>query len=858
MQKLKHGNRLIIILTVLLLVMGIVMPVTANAAQYTITNKGSVSDGVSRVGKFLIKGKLVFCCDHKKMTPPTGTKATASVRTNANIAKVLYYGYKGPEQWSGFKNSNAAIVATSLALDHYFNNGTGRGNPNYKAFMRFLATKDTSRSGSSYILYTTGKSRYQRLAAVNPSTDVKISVTKESADKSFTGGNASYSLKGAEYGVYSGEKLLKTLTTDNNGKASARITIDSEAVKNLTVKEIKSSPGYEKDKTVYNKDGSSGSIHITSKEPPVSNIVDILLYKADEETGKFSEQEGLKNYIPQKGSLLAGAVFKVDFYGIKESEIPADKDYSRLKPLRTWYFETNEEGNIRLNKSFLADGYGQSELYFNPLDKKTPALPLGVLTMKEVKAPKGYMLNDELYVHKITDNGSGNKTSIYKTPVVTDKIKRGDLSFSKAEAGTERKMANIPFMITALEEDGKATEKGEQHIVVTDSNGYVSTENSFHLHADKTNFNDNAWNGMKIEESKLDPSAGIWFGEKSALKAERGALPYGRYRIDELQCKHNEGYTMLKGIEIEVSKDNYNIQLQPLLNKKIELKTSVSDSTLNRKGSTIAREDTTLTDKVSYKGLEKGEQYTLDGIIMDKTTGKPLLIDDKEIKCKKTFIADNEDGFVDMMFSFDARSLKGKDIVVFESLSKNSQIIAKHEDLNDKGQTIYFVNPVIKTTAKDGETGSSNIMADDKVTIIDEVYYKGLIEGQIYEIRGTLMDKSTGKPVLINGKEITAKREFKADKSEGYVDVKFTFDAASCAGKDIVVFEEILWSGQIIAEHRDIHDISQTVSFINEEISAVQTGDNNSFILVALAIMISTGAITLGIVFRALRKHGKK
>ena len=85
-----------------------------------------------------------------------------------------------------------------------------------------------------------------------------------------------------------------------------------------------------------------------------------------------------------------------------------------------------------------------------------------------------------------------------------------------------------------------------------DENVYASTEDSFNPHSEKMNTNDKAWDGKSLDDSKIDFSAGIWFGEQDALKSDRGALPYGRYRIDELPCRNNEGYKLLEGIELSL------------------------------------------------------------------------------------------------------------------------------------------------------------------------------------------------------------------------------------------------------------------------------------------------------------------
>ena len=81
---------------------------------------GKMTYGGVTVGKFSVNGKVAFCMEHKKSTPPTGTKLTTSIYENKNVQKVLYYGWKGQEQWSGFKSEAQGYVCTSLALSYYY------------------------------------------------------------------------------------------------------------------------------------------------------------------------------------------------------------------------------------------------------------------------------------------------------------------------------------------------------------------------------------------------------------------------------------------------------------------------------------------------------------------------------------------------------------------------------------------------------------------------------------------------------------------------------------------------------------------------------------------------------------------
>ena len=231
-----------------------------------------------------------------------------------------------------------------------------------------------------------------------------------------------------------------------------------------------------------------------------------------------------------------------------------------------------------------------------------------------------------------------------------------------------------------------------------------------------------------------------------------------------------------------------------------------------------AVDNVTIADEVFYSNLTPGEEYTLKGMLMDKSTGKALLIEGKEITSEKTFTASKETGTISVEFTFDARGLEGKEIVVFEKLYWKEAEIASHEDIEDEDQTILFHNPEIKTTAYDKETGDHYSYAVDQVTIIDKVSYQDLIPGKEYTVKGTLMDKETGETLLIGGKPVTAEKTFLAGKKDGSVELEFTFDASGLKGKETVVFEKLFYEEKEIAVHEDLDDKNQTVKFQNPEI----------------------------------------
>ena len=97
------------------------------------------------VGHFEVDGKLAFCMEHAKATPSTGTDASATVYDNAAVQKVLYYGYTGPAQWSGFTSAKNGIMVTSLMLSEVYTSAHAVGTydeiPGLAAFRNFLASQ---------------------------------------------------------------------------------------------------------------------------------------------------------------------------------------------------------------------------------------------------------------------------------------------------------------------------------------------------------------------------------------------------------------------------------------------------------------------------------------------------------------------------------------------------------------------------------------------------------------------------------------------------------------------------------------------------------------------------------------------
>ncbi|MDO4846918.1 MAG: SpaA isopeptide-forming pilin-related protein [Clostridiaceae bacterium] len=177
--------------------------------------------------------------------------------------------------------------------------------------------------------------------------------------------------------------------------------------------------------------------------------------------------------------------------------------------------------------------------------------------------------------------------------------------------------------------------------------------------------------------------------------------------------------------------------------------------------------------------------------------------------------------------------------------------------ISENGQTIGItvVNdriPEIGTKAT--ANGEKTATAEDNITIEDTVSYKYLIPGKAYTVKGVLMDKSTGKAFLIDGKELTSEVTFTPEESCGEVTVRFTFDGSKITKQtDIVVFETLYYDGTELVAHADIEDGGQTVTLVPPKPDIPQTGDNSN-----LGFWIGLGSVALGGVIACIIMYCKR
>lgn len=337
-----------------------------------------------------------------------------------------------------------------------------------------------------------------------------LSITKSSGNTLYTDGNNCYSLEGAEYTVYRDEAMtdvVGTITTDAAGKGSLANLNAGE----YYLKETKAPKGYAVASELLKFSIAADTTTEKAVQDGVQYTSDpIVVQKVDKDTG-----------LPKAGgnATLAGAEFQIAYYAGQYT-----KDNLPQKPTRVWNVRTDENGLINLeNATEATEKYlikeGSDEFFVDPNGKV--AFPLGTITIKETKAPQGYLIaddnadgeDDDMILYNIDSTNAGDTivSSVDLHSTKQEQIVRGNAKWTKVVTesdGTGSKpLANVVFKVTS-----KTT--GETHYVVTDKDGVVDTSKGTKATANK---NDAAVSSDgTVDESKLDATSSAWFSGFSA------------------------------------------------------------------------------------------------------------------------------------------------------------------------------------------------------------------------------------------------------------------------------------------------------------------------------------------------------
>ena len=391
-----------------------------------------------------------------------------SVWYKGNLAPNGVWKYDKSNGWADDSvwSSKWDAAAAKASLQHH---GT-----KYNANSNLFYAKDTNGSWGLRSLKYLGTNSLSgqdniRIVVLDDSTPGpqkgKLSIMKKSANPEITDNNPCYELKGAEYGVY------KTKADATNDKNKVNTLIigkydDTEKNKNWSneieleagtyyVKETKAPKGYALNPNAVKVVIEAGKNTWIGEESndfvdyPQSDPVGILLGKVDKETNKNK---------PQGSASLEGAEFTVKYYKGLYDEDPAK---SGQTPARSWVLKTNDKGYCQLLDKYKVSG---DDFYYNGTNK--PTLPVGTITIQETKAPKGYFINNEVFVRNITSTGTADDVNTYNQPEILEKVIK--FNIKKVQVGTSTPVSGAVFLHTMPNGSTKElTTNGSGEITIT-------------------------------------------------------------------------------------------------------------------------------------------------------------------------------------------------------------------------------------------------------------------------------------------------------------------------------------------------------------------------------------------------------
>lgn len=528
---------------------------------------------------------VAFTADYGALTSTTQT--VKDTFTNTDITQYVFgqtvtikAKYKDMQ---GKKLAFTAKTGTGASHTKYYGDGDKNGVSNYAARI----FKNTSYQDACFASPNESLSKSASVTATAQGTG-SIKIHKYSANPEITDGNSCYSLKGAEFGVFktnadaqAGQNAVATITTDADGNGS----VGNLAYGTYYVKETKASPGYRINNNVYREKVDS-DIPVTFDVPEEAggDPAEVLVQKKDSNGTIF----------------LEGCIFAIKYYDIQMDTDPAQSGKSAV---RTWYIKTDEHGYAKLNSGYLQTG--SSQMYYN--DFGAPTIPVGTITIQEIQAPEGYVLDDTIHTFKITDNPEGiPHINVENDRTISNSRKSQPFELIKLAEGKNNStypLANAGFSacpvnsLTLVADDYKAAD-GE--IIVKDDTGKAYI-----------------WDAKKAVMLTADGSTELFTDENGYAKSV--PLAYGKYIVRETTVPKN--FHPVEAFTVNITENSDEpVKLGYFTDKsfKAYLKLIKKDDATGKK---------ILSDSATFKiwSYDDNDYVTFDGVSEFKTKDGELM-----------------------------------------------------------------------------------------------------------------------------------------------------------------------------------------------------------------------------------------
>ena len=388
---------------------------------------------------------------------------------------------------------------------------------------------------------------------------------------------------------------------------------------------------------------------------------------------------------------------------------------------------------------------------------KTLALPDGKYTVQEVKTTAGLILDPAVREFTVSSVGNNGVQEVNIAKLVLGGKTHFENNLNPIELKTTATNKDDGSKVVGATEDVTVVDRVQYKNLIVDGRSYTVSGKLMVRETGKPL----QVNGKEVVASKtFVPTVSDGYVD---LEFKFDASALGGNKVVAFEDLHQDKIHV--GTHSDINDDGQTVTIP-----KFELKTTAVNAADNSKVFD-PKEKVVLKDTVEYKGAVVGKEYTVTGTLVD-TDGRPILENGKPVVGETKFKATATSGSVDVMFTFNAKSLRGKDVVVFEKayvgVGVKPKLVGKHEDPKDKGQTVKVLDPKIETMASfNGRKVEDRL---GQVTLRDVVKATNVIVGNDYELTADLMDPETEKPIVgKDGQKVTTKVKFKVGGENTYV-----------------------------------------------------------------------------------------
>ena len=737
-------------------------------------------------------------------------------------------------------------------------------------------------------------------STVTPMGGIKLTKAVSTTYNNLITNNNCYSLDGTTYGIFSDaactdENMLIEFTMDASGACSTLYTPTVGSTYYL--KELEHGDGFRIDSTIYrihidsntqitiynDDDGTSktitasnGVFNIALTDEPVGDPFRITLRKVD----NFGK--------PVNGATMDGAVFVIEYYDIitagsisndddvdgddddgtatgdgegdgedlgdaggtddDSGEQDVDEDIENTSPIVIYEIPVNSNNTNKISlKTLLDNGTvigGTNQSYFvNIGDSTEYELPIGTYRIYEKTAPSGYTKNEQIIQICIYQSEDDPDETLFQYTVETENgssrfwnhtLDGSDINLVLAEApevGYYELTKKIPageYDVSGFEfELWNKTNNIQIATGISQTNGKVLW--TYVVEGYKSNTDPTVTlTGTTTEKLEL------------ALGPSNARIEYEVREKEKTDVKYKAVVPVqfitptISGKSVTLGQGYYSI---------IE--------TFTENGQTISREFNNTPKAITALKIRKSDTsndgiartFTFDIYYLGNGTTASTTINEYVESVSVTTNTAGEG----------TATIKGLPTGWYKVVEKtndlkitypNGQIV----DATGYNDTITFdvVNsstPKIGTTLVDSQTNDHIGIVSTSTKLVDTISYSGLFSGT-YKVTGTLYNKATGQPFLINGQKITGTAEFTLEKQvnaygievqqNGTVDVEYIFDSTGLKGISLVAFEELYLGNELVVEHKDINDEGQTISFPDIHTVLLDTASNKNIALYAI------------------------